>query len=65
MCLGNWLKSINGNYSIIFSLLKLVFYFFIYRKDLWVEAHDLYLTFLASAVEHGARLPLNPDEPEG
>ncbi|XP_043268170.1 epsilon-sarcoglycan isoform X2 [Venturia canescens] len=37
----------------------------VFRNVLWVEAKDIYLTFLASAVEFGARLPLDPEEPEG
>lgn len=40
-------------------------FFFIYRKRLWKNAMDLYVTFLASAVELGARLPLKPSEGEG
>lgn len=39
--------------------------FCVLRNVLWVEAKDIYLTFLASAVESGARLPLDPEEPEG
>lgn len=36
------------------------------RKQLWKDSQDdLYLTFLASAVEMGARKPLNPEEGEG
>ncbi|XP_048268429.1 epsilon-sarcoglycan isoform X2 [Bombus terrestris] len=35
------------------------------RKRLWKNAMDLYVTFLASAVELGARLPLKPSEGEG
>ncbi|KAH0956314.1 hypothetical protein HN011_008086 [Eciton burchellii] len=37
----------------------------IFRKKLWKDATDLYVTFLASAVELGARLPLKPSEGEG
>ncbi|XP_015111090.1 alpha-sarcoglycan isoform X2 [Diachasma alloeum] len=37
----------------------------LFRRKLWVEARDLCITFLASAVEEGARLPLDPNEPEG
>ncbi|XP_033308235.1 alpha-sarcoglycan isoform X1 [Bombus vosnesenskii] len=37
----------------------------IFRKRLWKNAMDLYVTFLASAVELGARLPLKPSEGEG
>ncbi|XP_076547006.1 sarcoglycan alpha isoform X2 [Osmia lignaria lignaria] len=37
----------------------------IFRKKLWKDATDLYATFLASAVELGARLPLKPSEGEG
>ncbi|XP_012281456.1 alpha-sarcoglycan isoform X2 [Orussus abietinus] len=37
----------------------------VFRKNLWKEATDLYVTFLASAVELGARLPLKPEEGEG
>ncbi|XP_033220623.1 epsilon-sarcoglycan isoform X5 [Belonocnema kinseyi] len=37
----------------------------IFKRKLWKEAADLQLTFLASAVELGARLPLQPSEGEG
>ncbi|XP_043514249.1 epsilon-sarcoglycan isoform X1 [Frieseomelitta varia] len=37
----------------------------IFRKRLWKDAADLYVTFLASAIELGARLPLKPSEGEG
>lgn len=38
----------------------------VFRKKLWQEsANDLYFTFLASAVQLGARLPLTPNEGEG
>ncbi|XP_024936252.1 alpha-sarcoglycan isoform X2 [Cephus cinctus] len=37
----------------------------VFRNKLWTEATDLYVTFLASAVELGARLPLRPGEGEG
>ncbi|XP_032680105.1 alpha-sarcoglycan isoform X2 [Odontomachus brunneus] len=37
----------------------------IFRKKLWKGAADLYMTFLASAIELGARLPLKPSEGEG
>lgn len=38
----------------------------VFRKRLWKESdNDLYVTFLASAIELGARLPPNPDEGEG
>nr|CAI5848556.1 unnamed protein product [Callosobruchus analis] len=38
----------------------------IFRKQLWKESHkDLYITFLSSAVELGARKPLDPTEGEG
>ncbi|XP_020284392.1 alpha-sarcoglycan isoform X1 [Pseudomyrmex gracilis] len=37
----------------------------IFRKKLWKNAADLYVTFLASAIELGARLPLKPSEGEG
>ncbi|XP_034944613.1 epsilon-sarcoglycan isoform X2 [Chelonus insularis] len=37
----------------------------IFRTDLWPEADDLHVTYLVSAVEEGARLPLNPSETEG
>lgn len=38
----------------------------IFRKKLWQDSqNDLYVTFLASAVKLGARLPLNPKEGEG
>ena len=38
----------------------------VFRKQLWKDSEqDLYVTFLASAVDLGARLPLNPKEGEG
>lgn len=38
----------------------------VFRKQLWKDSQsDLYLTFLASAVQLGARKPLNPEEGEG
>ncbi|KAG8041674.1 hypothetical protein G9C98_000672 [Cotesia typhae] len=37
----------------------------VFRTELWTKAKDLHITYLASAVEEGARLPLNPIEPEG
>lgn len=37
----------------------------IFRKKLWKDATDIYATFLASAIELGARLPLKPSEGEG
>lgn len=38
----------------------------IFRKKLWPDSqNDLYVTFLASAVKLGARLPLDPKEGEG
>ncbi|XP_066589047.1 alpha-sarcoglycan-like isoform X3 [Prorops nasuta] len=37
----------------------------IFKRELWKEASDLYVTFLASATDLGARLPLKPSEAEG
>lgn len=38
----------------------------VFRNELWPEAlHDLHVTFFASAVKLGARLPLHPEEKEG
>ncbi|XP_018321233.1 alpha-sarcoglycan isoform X2 [Agrilus planipennis] len=38
----------------------------VFRKKLWRESdEDLYVTFLASAIQMGARLPPNPKEGEG
>lgn len=38
----------------------------IFRKQLWKDSDsDLYVTFLNSAIELGARKPLNPNEGEG
>lgn len=38
----------------------------IFRAELWTEAiHDLHVSFFASAVHLGARLPLRPEEKEG
>lgn len=38
----------------------------IFTRHLWKDSEDdLYVTFLKSAVEMGARKPLNPNEGEG
>lgn len=38
----------------------------VFRKSLWPDSQDdLYITFLASATQLGARLPLNPYHGEG
>ncbi|XP_031351991.1 epsilon-sarcoglycan isoform X1 [Photinus pyralis] len=38
----------------------------VFRRSLWRESgKDMHMTFLASAVQLGARLPPNPDEGEG
>lgn len=38
----------------------------IFRAELWPESlHDLHVSFFASAVHLGARLPLRPEEKEG
>ncbi|XP_073963378.1 sarcoglycan alpha isoform X1 [Choristoneura fumiferana] len=38
----------------------------IFRSKLWLESsHDMYATFLASAIDLGARLPLKPSDGEG
>ncbi|XP_054258310.1 epsilon-sarcoglycan-like [Macrosteles quadrilineatus] len=38
----------------------------VFRRTLWPDSQDdLYITFLASAVHLGARLPLNPTDGEG
>jgi alpha-sarcoglycan len=38
----------------------------VFRRTLWPDSRDdLYITFLASAVRLGARLPLNPTDGEG
>jgi len=38
----------------------------VFRRTLWPDSQeDLYITFLASAVQLGARLPLNPTDGEG
>ncbi|KAF5273769.1 hypothetical protein FQA39_LY00884 [Lamprigera yunnana] len=38
----------------------------VFRKNLWKESSkDMHLTFLASAIQLGARLPPNPNEGEG
>ncbi|KRT80087.1 hypothetical protein AMK59_8667 [Oryctes borbonicus] len=38
----------------------------VFKKHLWNDSEeDLYMTYLASAVDLGARLPLNPKEGEG
>ncbi|XP_044012041.1 alpha-sarcoglycan isoform X1 [Aphidius gifuensis] len=37
----------------------------LFRTELWKESQDLYVSYLISAVAEGARLPLDPREPEG
>lgn len=38
----------------------------VFQNILWPDSQqDLYITFLASAVQLGARLPLSPNEGEG
>ena len=38
----------------------------VFKQQLWTESvEDLYVTFLASAVKLGARLPLDPNDGEG
>lgn len=38
----------------------------VFKKHLWNDSEeDLYMTYLASAIDLGARLPLNPKEGEG
>ncbi|XP_026465363.1 epsilon-sarcoglycan-like [Ctenocephalides felis] len=37
----------------------------VFKKKMWREATDIYVTFVESAIHLGARLPLMPDEKEG
>ncbi|XP_033321096.1 sarcoglycan alpha isoform X1 [Megalopta genalis] len=59
------LKIDNLNVEDMFDRNRTVELLDIFRKKLWKEATDLYVTFLASAIELGARLPLKPSEGEG
>uniref|UniRef100_A0A1B6CP38 Dystroglycan-type cadherin-like domain-containing protein n=1 Tax=Clastoptera arizonana TaxID=38151 RepID=A0A1B6CP38_9HEMI len=54
------------NVQDLFKYLRYNYLLNIFKHVLWKEsADDLYVTFIASAVALGARLPLNPDEGEG
>lgn len=60
------LKIDNVNVEDLFDVEKMDRLKDIFRKQLWKNSQDdLYLTFLASAVQMGARLPANPTEGEG
>nr|CAD7199146.1 unnamed protein product [Timema douglasi] len=60
------LKINNMNVENMFDTQRLKRLLDVFRQKLWKESEDdLYVTFLASAVELGARLPLLPDEKEG
>ncbi|KAI4488282.1 hypothetical protein M0804_005130 [Polistes exclamans] len=59
------LKIDNLNVEDIFGRNRTEKLLHIFRNKLWTTAMDLYVTFLASAVELGARLPLKPGESEG
>ncbi|XP_063233440.1 epsilon-sarcoglycan isoform X2 [Bacillus rossius redtenbacheri] len=60
------LKIHNLNVEDMFDSRRLDRLLGIFRKKLWTESdEDLYVTFLASAVQLGGRLPLRPGEEEG
>ncbi|XP_046614545.1 epsilon-sarcoglycan isoform X2 [Neodiprion virginianus] len=59
------LKIDNLNVDDLFNATRIDQLLDIFKNDLWKDASDLYVTFLASAIEMGARLPLKPEEGEG
>lgn len=60
------LKIDNLNVDDMFDLERMDRLKDVFRKKLWKDSDDdLYVTFLASAIELGARLPVNPTEGEG
>ncbi|XP_067000393.1 epsilon-sarcoglycan isoform X3 [Anabrus simplex] len=60
------LKIDNLNVEDMFDSYRLNRLLDVFRRKLWQESEDdLYVTFLASAVQLGARLPLKPNEGEG
>ncbi|CAH1112531.1 unnamed protein product [Psylliodes chrysocephalus] len=60
------LKIDNLNVKDMFDVDKMEALKNVFRKELWRDSSfDIYVTFLSSAIELGARKPLNPDEGEG
>lgn len=60
------LKIDNLNVEDMFDVDKMEALKNVFRKELWRDSSfDIYVTFLSSAIELGARKPLNPDEGEG
>lgn len=60
------LKIVNLNVEDMFDTDKIKSLKDVFGENLWKDSvPDLYVTFLASAVQLGARLPLNPNEGEG
>lgn len=60
------LKIDNLNVDDMFDVERMDRLMDVFRKRLWKDSQDdLYITFLASAIQLGARLPLNPNEGEG
>lgn len=60
------MKIDNWNVEDMFDVKRMEALKDIFRKDLWKDSEsDLYVTFLNSAIELGARKPLNPNEGEG
>lgn len=60
------LKIDNLNVDDMFDVERMDRLMDVFRKRLWKDSQDdLYVTFLASAIQLGARLPLNPNEGEG
>ncbi|XP_075220419.1 sarcoglycan alpha isoform X2 [Lycorma delicatula] len=60
------MKIDNLNLEDMFDIKSLIKIMDVFRVQLWPDsAEDLYVTFLASAIQLGARLPLTPNEGEG
>ncbi|KAL7306087.1 hypothetical protein TKK_0001541 [Trichogramma kaykai] len=59
------LKVNSWNVEEMFDLNRTEMLFDIFRQNIWKNATDLQLTFLAPAVELGARYPLKPGEGVG
>lgn len=60
------MKIDNVNVDDIFDVEKMESLRDIFRKELWKDSeNDLYVTYLESAIQLGARKPLDPDQEEG
>lgn len=60
------MKIDNVNVDDIFDVERMESLRDIFRKHLWKDSeNDLYITYLESAIELGARKPLDPDQEEG